>query len=284
MDELSVKRLLYADGQVILALSACGLQEIFIGKQEDLLTYYQHLDALHADFTERFLDILNMNLPSWILDSSAKADTAESLNLEEILVELTINEKLKIKKVPDSVRITNESTYEYLTRVKSNRSQRASAHRALAICRHHRVDNYFCSRPTSRAQRDRGQTPRASISNEIFVGAKVTSIANPQRKIRRYLPVFVLNKGKHEPLALLKKLLKVILTIIGAIVCKRNKKQGDNSTEMQNNKFMLVALKLWVVINEECKERVVDDTTTTLKGCPVAALPDGRMSDAYDRH
>ena len=38
-----------------------------------------------------------MNIPSWDLDPFANADTAESSNLEEELVELTTNEELKVK-------------------------------------------------------------------------------------------------------------------------------------------------------------------------------------------
>lgn len=35
-------------------------------------TYCQHLGAFHADFIERFQDILNMNLPSWVLETFRK--------------------------------------------------------------------------------------------------------------------------------------------------------------------------------------------------------------------
>lgn len=66
-------------------------------KQEDLLTYCQHLDVLHVDCTERFQDILNMIIPSWVLDPFANANTAESSNLEEELIELATNEELKVK-------------------------------------------------------------------------------------------------------------------------------------------------------------------------------------------
>lgn len=66
-------------------------------KPEDLLTYCQHLEVLHVDFTERFQDILNMNIPSWVLDPFANTDTEESSNLEEELLELTTNEELKVK-------------------------------------------------------------------------------------------------------------------------------------------------------------------------------------------
>lgn len=72
------------------------LSALSVGK-EDLMTYCQHLGALHVDFTERFQDILNMSIPSWILDPFENAGTAESSNLEEELIELTTNEELKVK-------------------------------------------------------------------------------------------------------------------------------------------------------------------------------------------
>lgn len=54
--------------------------------------YLLHLDILRVDFTECFQDILNMNIPSWVLDPFANADTEELSNLEEELIELTTNE------------------------------------------------------------------------------------------------------------------------------------------------------------------------------------------------
>lgn len=66
-------------------------------KPEDLLTYCHHLEVLHVDFTERFQDILNMEIPSWVIDPFANTDTEGSSNLEEELLELTTNEELKVK-------------------------------------------------------------------------------------------------------------------------------------------------------------------------------------------
>lgn len=66
-------------------------------KPEDLLTYCQHLEVLHVDFTERFQDILNMHIPSWVLDPFGNTDTEDSSNLEEELLELSTNEELKVK-------------------------------------------------------------------------------------------------------------------------------------------------------------------------------------------
>ncbi|GFQ91324.1 SCAN domain-containing protein 3 [Trichonephila clavata] len=37
-------------------------------KHDDLLVYYQHLENLHRDFKELFQDILNMDIPDWVLD------------------------------------------------------------------------------------------------------------------------------------------------------------------------------------------------------------------------
>ncbi|CAH1115306.1 unnamed protein product [Psylliodes chrysocephalus] len=66
-------------------------------KQEDLLTYFKQLEVLHVDFMERFQDILNINVLSWVLDPFANADTEDSSNLKEELVEPAINEQLKVK-------------------------------------------------------------------------------------------------------------------------------------------------------------------------------------------
>ena len=37
-------------------------------RDEDLLAYSQHLTALHSDFSQRFEDILHINIPNWVLD------------------------------------------------------------------------------------------------------------------------------------------------------------------------------------------------------------------------
>lgn len=63
---------------------------------DDILAYCQHLEALGEDFTNRFQDILNMNIPDWVLEPSSNLETAE-LSLQEELIELSTNEELKAK-------------------------------------------------------------------------------------------------------------------------------------------------------------------------------------------
>jgi zinc finger BED domain-containing protein 5/7/8/9 len=64
---------------------------------DDLVVYCQHLKNLHSDFKERFQDILNMDIPDWVLDPFSNVNTAESSQLEEQLLELTTNEEIKFK-------------------------------------------------------------------------------------------------------------------------------------------------------------------------------------------
>ncbi|XP_026471713.1 SCAN domain-containing protein 3-like [Ctenocephalides felis] len=64
---------------------------------EDLLVYCQHLENLHENFIERFQDILNLEIPGWVLDPFSNANVEASAQLEEELIELTTNEELKIK-------------------------------------------------------------------------------------------------------------------------------------------------------------------------------------------
>ena len=60
---------------------------------DDLLVYCQHLENLHSDFTERFQDILKLEIPDWVLDPFANINTAGSPQLEEELIELITNEE-----------------------------------------------------------------------------------------------------------------------------------------------------------------------------------------------
>jgi len=64
---------------------------------EDLINYYQHLEALHSDFKKRFEDILKftMNIPEWVSDSFSNTETIDSPILEDELIEATTNEKLE---------------------------------------------------------------------------------------------------------------------------------------------------------------------------------------------
>ena len=62
-----------------------------------MFAYCQHLEKLHIDFTERYQDILNLEIPDWVLDPFSNVNTAISPHLEEELIELTTNEEIKIK-------------------------------------------------------------------------------------------------------------------------------------------------------------------------------------------
>ncbi|KAG8227195.1 hypothetical protein J437_LFUL003401 [Ladona fulva] len=66
-------------------------------KDEDILSYCEHLDDLHSDFNQQFDDILKMNIPDWILDPFSSANTEESPQLQEELMEVTTNDELKFK-------------------------------------------------------------------------------------------------------------------------------------------------------------------------------------------
>ncbi|KAJ0175131.1 hypothetical protein K1T71_009272 [Dendrolimus kikuchii] len=64
---------------------------------DDLLTYCQHLENFHIDFTERYQDILKLEIPDWVLDPFSNVNIAMPLQLEEELIKLTTNEEIKIK-------------------------------------------------------------------------------------------------------------------------------------------------------------------------------------------
>ena len=66
-------------------------------KKEDSLTYCKNLDNVYTDFSERFKDILNMNIPDWVIDPFTYVNIDESSHLKEELIELITNEELKIK-------------------------------------------------------------------------------------------------------------------------------------------------------------------------------------------
>jgi hypothetical protein len=63
---------------------------------DGILVFFQHLEALKEDFTNRFQDVLKMIIPDWVLEPYSNLQTAE-LSLEEELIELSINEELKLK-------------------------------------------------------------------------------------------------------------------------------------------------------------------------------------------
>jgi hypothetical protein len=63
---------------------------------DDILVFCQHLEALKEDFTNRFQGVLNIIIPDWVLKPFSNLQTAE-LSLQEELIELSINEELKLK-------------------------------------------------------------------------------------------------------------------------------------------------------------------------------------------
>ena len=62
-----------------------------------MITHYQQLYVICSDFNERYKDILEMDIPNGILDSFTHSGTVRSSNLDEELIELITNEKLKVK-------------------------------------------------------------------------------------------------------------------------------------------------------------------------------------------
>ncbi|GBP39846.1 Acylamino-acid-releasing enzyme [Eumeta japonica] len=65
---------------------------------EDIQTYVQHLIALHDDFKFRFKDILSIEIPPWIINplDETEVELTETEVLQEELLELSINEELKV--------------------------------------------------------------------------------------------------------------------------------------------------------------------------------------------
>uniref|UniRef100_A0A5S6PZA8 DUF4371 domain-containing protein n=1 Tax=Trichuris muris TaxID=70415 RepID=A0A5S6PZA8_TRIMR len=63
---------------------------------DDILVYCNHLEMLHADFMKRFIDILSMKIPDWVVDPFCNVEEAET-ELQEELVELQHNEEIKPK-------------------------------------------------------------------------------------------------------------------------------------------------------------------------------------------
>uniref|UniRef100_A0A5S6Q641 DUF4371 domain-containing protein n=1 Tax=Trichuris muris TaxID=70415 RepID=A0A5S6Q641_TRIMR len=63
---------------------------------EDVEECCHHLEVLHWDFTERFEDVISMEIPNWVFNPFSPADNAE-LNLQEEIIELQMNEQMKVK-------------------------------------------------------------------------------------------------------------------------------------------------------------------------------------------
>ena len=62
-------------------------------KDKGILSYCEHLVALHSDFHKWFYVILKMNIPDGISDPLSGANAEESTHLQEELVEVTRNDK-----------------------------------------------------------------------------------------------------------------------------------------------------------------------------------------------
>uniref|UniRef100_A0A5S6QHH3 HAT C-terminal dimerisation domain-containing protein n=1 Tax=Trichuris muris TaxID=70415 RepID=A0A5S6QHH3_TRIMR len=63
---------------------------------QDVDVYCQHLEMLHVDFVERFNDIINLKVPTWVMNPFCGVDEAE-MELQEELIELQNNDELKPK-------------------------------------------------------------------------------------------------------------------------------------------------------------------------------------------
>ena len=65
---------------------------------DDILLYVTHLDALHKDFEERFEDILNLQIPQWIINPyDTTAIEEANLIMQEELITISTDKELKQK-------------------------------------------------------------------------------------------------------------------------------------------------------------------------------------------
>ncbi|KFM67003.1 SCAN domain-containing protein 3, partial [Stegodyphus mimosarum] len=67
-------------------------------QDDDILLYVTHLDALHKDFTERFEDLLNLQIPQWIINpyNTTAIEEANVITQEEFIT-ISTDEELKQK-------------------------------------------------------------------------------------------------------------------------------------------------------------------------------------------
>ncbi|XP_049816406.1 uncharacterized protein LOC126263359 [Schistocerca nitens] len=67
-------------------------------QDDDILLYVTHLDALHKDFTERFEDLLNLQIPQWIINPyNTTAIEETNVIMQEELITISTDEELKQK-------------------------------------------------------------------------------------------------------------------------------------------------------------------------------------------
>ncbi|CAH1959044.1 unnamed protein product [Acanthoscelides obtectus] len=64
-------------------------------QEDDVSTYFQHLNALYSDFESRLEDILTMVIPPWIINPYG--DIEETNVIIQELTELSTNEELKVQ-------------------------------------------------------------------------------------------------------------------------------------------------------------------------------------------
>ena len=65
-------------------------------QDDDVLIYVQHLNVLHSDFKDRFVDILTMEIPPWIINPYDEVEESDVM-LQQELIEISCNEELKVQ-------------------------------------------------------------------------------------------------------------------------------------------------------------------------------------------
>jgi hypothetical protein len=65
-------------------------------QEDEIFTYLQHLNDLHTDFEAIFEDILNMEIPLWIINPYKDIEE-QNVIIQEELSELSTNEELKVQ-------------------------------------------------------------------------------------------------------------------------------------------------------------------------------------------
>ncbi|KHJ43386.1 hypothetical protein D918_06621 [Trichuris suis] len=66
-----------AHGEFSLFPNLCEMERRQKIHDEDVEEYCHHLELLHRDFSERFEDIISMEIPDWVLNLFSTAENAE---------------------------------------------------------------------------------------------------------------------------------------------------------------------------------------------------------------
>lgn len=64
---------------------------------DTLLTFCHHLEMLHNDMEERFYDILNLEIPEWVINPFLNIENINERYIEEELIDLQNDEEIKPK-------------------------------------------------------------------------------------------------------------------------------------------------------------------------------------------